>query len=80
MSDKFPPKIFAYWDEFDVEAYLEDPQIVNYEAQQYISMSEHEALLQQEREKSESWEQLANAWMKDYDKLKQKYEPLVGVI
>ncbi len=26
------------------------------------------------------WEKIANEWMADYDKLKAKYEPLVGIV
>ncbi len=32
------------------------------------------------RAESNEWERLANEWRDDYDKLKGKYEPMVGVI
>ncbi len=46
----------------------------------YISEMEVKDKIEKIKLAAKEWERLANEWMKDYDKLKAKYEPMVAAI
>lgn len=46
-------------------------------AKEYLSLEEHEALLKEEQVRADVYEKCANQWMEDYQRLKDKYEPMI---
>ncbi len=92
-KEEFPPRVHV-WHEWNTSWKrggwaIEAPESIlnKYEVHEYLSLAEHSALLlaaQRERDEAlgmaEEWERSANEWMREYDKLKEKYEPMIAVI
>lgn len=75
-SKEFPPRVFGWVQDNGIPYGISDSGVVIGAPQEWISIQEHTAIVEAAVRESKEWEKLANDWREDYDKLKNKYEPM----
>lgn len=61
-----------------VEGFIQDA-VYEDDFKEYLSLEEHEAIVAELKAQNEDLYKIAQEWMHDYDKLKNKYEPMIAV-
>lgn len=63
---------FQFWDKPEWTSDVPDPI-------EYLSFEEHDAIVAELKAQNEELYKIAQEWMHDYDKIKNKYEPMIAV-
>lgn len=66
-------------DVFEVTEYEAETGICTDRQFHWMPLKEHLAAVKELQGQAKEWERLANEWREDYDKLKNKYEPMIAV-